>query len=325
MPTKSIVLALALTAACTGLDTSSEMQPVCSPAICANSGELAHNGLWEANIYGQPDVLGMSIQTSKKGKAQIDINGTSYDLTVVDARIIATKGHTTKTGQQLKGGEITLMTNGAPVFVIHIDEIHTAPYPDGVGSIELYKMTWHAPGEPPTLDSPLCNEVLYGLDKDPFAGLYGMDIKDTLVFEGDRFDPSTYTTDSAYHADWFNFGCAGHTLAKLELTRHTTHSGNPSWQERQTAMKLLAADYCGDGTSWTVTGTHVMWKDQFGFQYPQPPGALEARWNEYGAKCLASPRLADPTEVFAHCPALMQCTNTNPDDFDGARMVSANL
>lgn len=329
MPTKSIVLAITVTAAagCTELDLSSDQQAVCSPAICANSPETTQYGVWEANIYGLADANGISIQ-SKKGKSQIVIAGTGYDLTVENARMVARKGHTTKTGTALIGGEITLTRDGVSLFVIHIDDVHSAPYPVGpTGSIELYKMTWHAPGQPPSLDNPLCHEVLYGFDKDPFVGLYGMDIKDTLVFEGDRFDPIGYTTSTSYQPDWFNFGCAGHTLAKLQLTRHTTTSGNPSWADRQAAMKLLAADYCNTGHSLTVTGTHIMWQDLDYMRYPQPPGTIEARWTEWGATCVSNPRHATLADVQQDCLGMPLCANTDPNAIDPTTelMVSANL
>jgi hypothetical protein len=124
-----------------------------------------------------------------------------------------------------------------------------------------------------------------------------------VVFEGDRIDATARTVKPAAEDRWFNIGCARHTLSKMRLTRNTLHTvADADWRPVQTALKMLSADYCGNGTALTVPGMPILWQQHaspgggstIGMTYrvqPQP-GSLEARWNENGAVCLDTPRLA---------------------------------
>lgn len=125
-----------------------------------------------------------------------------------------------------------------------------------------------------------------------------MDMFHTVLFEGDRFDPDLRTVKPAADDDWFNIGCGTHALAKLRLTRNTIHTA-PGWRNVQAAFKMLAADYCGTGSVYTVDGEPLVWKDRGAMQLYRQPRELEARWDENGATCLNSPRLANTTSPYA--------------------------
>ena len=62
---------------------------------------------------------------------------------------------------------------------------------------------------------------------------------------------------------------------------------------------MYTADYCGDGTSFTIFGENLGWKDNhgwFSYYYPLPSLTLEARWGPDGPICLESPRLTGSTD-----------------------------
>jgi hypothetical protein len=146
--------------------------------------------------------------------------------------------------------------------------------------------------------------------------------------------------------DWFNFGCAGQTLAKLLLTRNTCLSQERSpkvdedmlEREREAALRLLIADYCGTGAHLTVSGEPLVWKGGAIPDYATPPEDLEARWDENGAICLDRPRLVanrpanggfSPNiwdDIAAACPAGVppQCVDPEPQNMNGALRISAN-
>jgi hypothetical protein len=117
-----------------------------------------------------------------------------------------------------------------------------------------------------------------------------------VVFEGDRINATTRTVNPAADNRWFNLGCALHTLAKMRLTRNTLNTvANGDWRRVQATLKMLSADYCGNGTAFTVGGTPILWRQNppgMTYRFQPQPGALEARWNENGAICLGTPRLA---------------------------------
>ncbi len=178
--------------------------------------------------------------------------------------------------------------------------------------------------------------------------LMGTHVGEMVVFEGDRFDSGTMTTsrDDAVDDDWFNLGCASHTLSKLLLTRNTFHSQRPgiarAWEQRQATLKMQVADYCGGGIPFTVAGQKLVWQGDL-VEYISAASELEARWNENGAMCLNVPRLVHPTSpigastfpdvnlaIRSRCVAPLSppppppCTNLDVADFDQADRVSAN-
>ena len=67
----------------------------------------------------------------------------------------------------------------------------------------------------------------------------------------------------------------------------------------EASVRMIRADYCGDGQSWTSPGTPVLVEDNLGINGPLPsvwlPGqsspADEAVWDRYGAVCLAVTRV----------------------------------
>ena len=58
-----------------------------------------------------------------------------------------------------------------------------------------------------------------------------------------------------------------------------------------TAVRVVRADYCGDGQSWTKAGNELQLKDVWGYSnFNNSPGPTEALWTEKGAACLGEPR-----------------------------------
>lgn len=317
----------------------------CPAFECSNSEEMLHYGILDANLSGLPNLQGISLQTGVTGRAQIyAANGTAYNLTVVGGRF---KGTPVKSvglpvpleHAALAGSKIVFRRNGAPLFEIRIGRVRTMDYPlnqTGLPTqLEVYQMSWRST-DGLEYGRNVCNGHETGDVPQPHGAddLMGMLEDETLVFEGDRYDAVAKTTSDATDANWFNFGCAGHTLAKLRLTRNTAVDGL-SWQRRQATLKLLVADYCGTGQAFTVAGTPLRWKGDLMEYYPTP-GTLEARWNERGAMCLDVPRLVEhPSDVFLNltrqtiidqCPAPKPpvCADHHVDPLDGALRVSAN-
>ena len=81
--------------------------------------------------------------------------------------------------------------------------------------------------------------------------------------------------------------------------------------------KMYSADYCGDGTSFTVGGTDLGWTDWHPwspYYYPIAGLDLEARWNAGGPTCLETPRLkgtADPLALSLFGPNIDNAINAH--------------
>ena len=110
------------------------------------------------------------------------------------------------------------------------------------------------------------------------------------LFRGESYDPGKKTVTRTNQSDgWFNIACAGAAPAKMHLLRHTTAGSDakhkPTTAQRTAMLKMLTADYCGDGKAWTADGTPLDYTDARAW-YATPafqpgavhPDAVEAVW-----------------------------------------------
>jgi hypothetical protein len=139
-----------------------------------------------------------------------------------------------------------------------------------------------------------------------------------FIFDSDFYDLTSKTvTEKPPTPDrgWFNLACAGTAMAKMHLLRHTGASASPlvprtRLSDRQAMLKMLTADYCGTGLSFTENGTRLRYMDAKGLYTPTPGinlgglfdvSAVEGIWNEGGAICLNTPRLRPRGLVESSC------------------------
>ncbi|MFO0710080.1 MAG: ADYC domain-containing protein [Sandaracinus sp.] len=100
----------------------------------------------------------------------------------------------------------------------------------------------------------------------------------------------------------------------------------------EACTRMVRADYCGDGTSWTVDGTWIDVGDPAGIQEPTLAREMqfEAGWGPDGAVCVASTRYAveDATgaTLLPSCWAsLPRCEDRDAATAAGALLTSAVL
>jgi ADYC domain len=280
---------------------------LCDGWLCGtNSPQIASFGFWELNFPtvlgtpGLPNNVGMQVLGFAQG-------GSLYLPKVFAGKLTATRDATTLSGSALVGGSLYLGTD-TRLFRIGITEVGSveswaqpttkAPHV----MLESYKLNWsefvnNGWGDP----RDLCP---HPPDRESGDGLtmIGQFAFHTLLFEGDRIDPIG-KRDTGVDTTWVNLGCAGSALAKMALTGHTeaarvARTFVTKLAERQTMLKLLAADYCGDGTPFTVPGQPLNWRDDRGtmklaalIAQPPKPLVLESRWTPDGAACLDKPRI----------------------------------
>ncbi|PCC74267.1 hypothetical protein SAMN02745121_04370 [Nannocystis exedens] len=78
----------------------------------------------------------------------------------------------------------------------------------------------------------------------------------------------------------------------------------------QAAVRMIRADYCGDGEAFTEAGTMISWSDTL-FHPDNGFGPIEAVWDEHGAVCLNTPRLVPRADVEAHCGPIPTCAGVD--------------
>lgn len=166
-------------------------------------------------------------------------------------------------------------------------------HPDWVDGqwIPTYGLAYFDPADP---ESPLLN-VCPGLPPDETSVVLLTD--ELYDIEGKTVHPN--------EPGWVTMACRGHALAKMKFMGHDPNDQyDSSWQQRQAALKMITADYCGKGLSFTAVGQPLAWIDERG-NFPEhllpSVDGVEARWSEDGALCLDTPRLVPREEVDDWC------------------------
>jgi hypothetical protein len=86
----------------------------------------------------------------------------------------------------------------------------------------------------------------------------------------------------------FTLGCRGTALAKCVEFGYKpwkTHAGTSLRDHHQACTRMLRADYCGNGQSWTANGTPINLYDNVGLQSDEAAWAVDAEWVAEGAIC----------------------------------------
>jgi len=326
----------------------------CPEYMCGtNSPQIAQFGFWDLNLptslgaWGLPNNVGFQV-------AGFMQNNLMYLPRVHAGRLIASRTVSgvpvTLTGSALVNGYFVLK-NGAKLYALRVTEVASveswAKPASGTVMLESYKLDWaeFINGNPERYTNMCKNPPKTGKDGDDTLGMTGALAFHTLLFEGDRIDAAK-KLELGVDNTWFNLGCAGSALAKVALTGHTEaarHAGTfiTTLSERQTMLKMLAADYCGDGTPFTVPGQPLNWLDDHGTMKlltSKDKLVFESRWSDKGATCLNKPRVdVHPTllsnqylgvdiyqQVAAWCPATMPppCADTSYDPH-GSHLITA--
>ncbi|MBE9066213.1 hypothetical protein IQ260_06065 [Leptolyngbya cf. ectocarpi LEGE 11479] len=104
------------------------------------------------------------------------------------------------------------------------------------------------------------------------------------------------------------FACTGGTLAKCVLLGYRpwqTVQGVDMRDYHQACVRMLRADYCGDGISYTQEGTIINLYDRLNIQTSEEAAGLvfEAAWGPEGAVVINRTRFADSwKQVQQTCP-----------------------
>jgi hypothetical protein len=197
----------------------------------------------------------------------------------------------------VKGRQIDVRDKSGMAHTILIESVGAVTMRVGApDKIPTYRMTYTNAKHP--TPQPLCTSGA----------------NEAINFSGDRYDAVTKTLVATGEATrgWINIACEGTALAKLFLARHTEVSQRVTTTpaERQAMLKMLTGDVCGDGTSFTVPGQPLLWKDEKNVtMFTATPASIEAVWSDTGAVCLNEPRRPElAKKIAAQCGRLPRCS-----------------
>ncbi len=275
----------------------------------SNTSQINGKSFQELHLGGQPNADGISLAGFVAPLGLL----LGWQLGVEGDELVARGGlfgNSTLRGTQLIGSIILLKLDGVitlPVVIAGYEEVDS----------------WAANGEPvpayalvyADLSQPLLTRsVCKGTLLDPLQA-------SVVVLSGERYDLEDKTVIPG-QSGWITFACAGSAAAKMSLLGYGPNAAFADGStphtaaERQATLKMITADYCGDGTSYTEDGMLLGWENQGGTVVSSGElGASEAIWTEDGAFCLDTPRLVDREDVACSLP---RCDDFGLDDGEWA-------
>jgi ADYC domain len=113
----------------------------------------------------------------------------------------------------------------------------------------------------------------------------------------------------------------------------TSPDGRSMWDLHQACVRMIRADYCGNGRANTRDGVRIEFYDRLGIQRPEPAEGMsfEAAWGPDGAVCVAHPRLRELTTLDGlarDCPQRLAgrlgapCQEDAPASWPGAMLFN---
>lgn len=266
----------------------------------SNSANVNMYPINSVHLDGAPNHKGVRFESIE------NLGGLHFGLTTVGETLAAVDPVTKQIiaeGTGLLGWTLHFNADGEPL------EVEILGYNPGIGSwatngapISGYALGYKNPINPREKLS-VCPDLLEKPDQ----------IAATII-RGEIYDEETRTPIPS--PDSITIACFGNAAAKMKLMNYGPKSdfdglGNAATvAQRQATLRMLTADYCGDGTIFTANGTPLDWRNDLGTVLPAgaPQFAdIEAIWDESGALCLSTPRVAELWEVEEHC-SLPACT-----------------
>ncbi len=109
----------------------------------------------------------------------------------------------------------------------------------------------------------------------------------------------------------YSITCTSGTIGKCVLMGYLpwkkADNGESLWEYHEACVRMLRADYCGNGRHHTREGTLVEVFDRMGVQVDTAEAGLtfEAAWNEHGAVCMRKTRISQDyslDDILRECP-----------------------
>jgi hypothetical protein len=238
------------------------MAVLCTACAVNPADEEVESVQQDVTSYNGTSLNGTSLNgTSLNGTS---LNGTSLNGTSLNGTSLngTSLNGTSLNGTSLVGSTWTGAASNGATVPLRIDSAVQGPAPNddvwfyGV-SYQTADGTW----------SPLCGADTEG-EAIAVPGVWGAN--------------ATYAPSSTQ----FTWACRHKTIAKCVELGYKTWNGYAT--QMASCVRLLRADYCGDGSSYTLNGTLLNLYDNVGVQADTESWDIEAGWTPNGAICAGS-------------------------------------
>ena len=301
LPTLTLTL-LTLTTACRSADSYDLETEYRTTSICTSGCGNTTSNSPEFNEY-EINTLGLLGQPNDDGLVLVGIRSPKGNLrgfTAEDDELIALNDahQIVAKGVALVDWTLILSAGNEVLEVQILDYTNALPsWAVGGSPISAYALAYERAGE---LVSVCPNA-------DPSETV-------VTILQNVVYDPEAH--EVVDENGWLTLACADNAAFKMKLMGYSRYEKDrypqPTEAERQATIRMITADYCGDGTSFTVQGMPLDWQNSIGTVLPQHDPEpkwenVEAIWDVNGAICLSTPRLAMLAEVEASCPLPPPC------------------
>jgi hypothetical protein len=250
--------------------------------VSLNGGGINGGGINGGGINGSnANLVGYTFDLTTVSGATINgatINGAWIENGTLKAM---REDGTVVSGQALVGAKVTGNLDNGESVTLRLDALES--FTSAVGTaLPRYTISYTGPNS--TTRAYVCgkNDAGEPLKTIPIAGRWNFE--QGVPEGGSKEESSTLVT----------FACQGFAVYKC------IDYGYPPWKKvngvslsnhHQACVRMLRADYCGDGRSWTVNGTVINMYDSLGIQLDTESWAIEAEWSIEGARCLSHQRI----------------------------------
>lgn len=257
-----------------------------SPVIAAAA--IAGVPFWELDEAGTLNQSGMRISGFERQQP----DGTFVDAhaDVLNGALLVRDdgGSVEARGTSVTGSRFIIEIAHVGSFYMRVGRVgHTHLWTSPVEQVPTYLLEWK-----PTVGAagwePVCQTS--PTPDDDIGAAYA------VLFDDDRISASQIATVGVTHG-WFNIGCAGSALSKMLLSGHAQAADvlshvTTTTEQRTTFLKMISADYCGNGRPFTIPGVPLHYKLSNGrLDTTRPTEPVEAYWGPGGATCLNTARI----------------------------------
>jgi len=264
--------ALALSA-CTNSLSPEELAPrsfLAAPLTIENGKDLNGKDLNGKDLNGSDlskFMVSVNFNLAKKGGALLDdvwLDGTTF---------YGYKGSNIYLGEEFVGVEFQGNLGDGGTVPVRITGMSPAPVPNedmnlySVQYLDAASGTWR----------PACQDAAGNATQAlPVSGVW--DYRQGVPGGGSKTDDPRR----------FTFACQGGAIAKCALWGYrpwANYNGTALAAYHQACTRMVRADYCGTGQSYTKTGNPINFYDELGIQKDTENWFFEAEWDMNGARC----------------------------------------
>lgn len=298
------VAVLAVTPACTSAPEDDELEFRETCGGCGHNSPAINDAPFpELSLAGEPNAAGVSLVGLRD-----PLEGDIYPLdTDGRGRLVVYKGDSTQVlagDEDLVGWKLVLEKDDELLegtILVYDDEEPSLA--DEGRPLTTYAI-WFADH-----DEPATKNVCPTFWNQPAAPVL-------TIIRGETYDRAAKAV-GLIDDEWVTFACKDQAAFKAkafgyeqgELFPFTTEPATRAQQDA--TLKMITADYCGTGESFTDQGLNIYWENAAGTVTPDTVMDdldIEAVWDEFGAICVQNPRFAAIEKVDIECPGIPRCS-----------------